>query len=103
MAKSDVHEGYCRTCGQHFRRNLTHVNCKDAAQESIFTQIASVIRPYCSPECLPARLYERLQVLLGVWEDCRHNGAPKEEKGNGKEQNYQGRNRRRRRTRGFRR
>lgn len=78
MAKADIHEGRCRTCGTHFRRNLSHVDCKNATQEGIFCQIMAVMRPYCDTACLPPRLRNRLKVLLQLWEEGQQGFMPRE-------------------------
>ena len=61
----DVAVGICKTCRKSFHRNYRTCTFTDAAEESVFVEVFTITRSFCSNKCLPKDLQNKVSRIIG--------------------------------------
>ncbi len=59
----DVAAGICKTCRKPFHHNYRTCTFIDAAEESVFLEIFSLTKTFCSNNCLPKIIQRKVSRL----------------------------------------
>lgn len=64
--------GNCKSCGCQFHRNYeVEFTPTDAEETRIFLEIFDLTRPYCSEQCVPPEVKDKVRVIYGEANDRR--------------------------------
>lgn len=61
----DVASGVCKKCRKPYHHNYRICTFRDAAEESLFVEVFTITRNYCSNKCLPKDLQRKVSTLVG--------------------------------------